>query len=75
MCDDQPANEVVATFFETDPPSLIAERGDQVSFMVLQPSGSGSKYQGRNETFWEKSGEAMVTWGYDSPEMRCKVRP
>lgn len=75
MCDDQPVNEVVATFFETDPPTLIAERGDQVSFMVLQPSGSGAKYQGRNETFWEKAGEVMVTWGYGSPEMRCKVRP
>jgi uncharacterized protein len=75
MCNDQPANEVVATFFDTEPPTLIAERGDQTSFMVLQPSASGSKYQGRNETFWEKAGEAMVTWGYGSPEMRCKVRP
>jgi uncharacterized protein len=74
MCNDQPANEVVATFFETDPPTLIAERGDQVSFMVLQPSASGSKYQGRNETFWEKAGEAMVTWGYGSSEMKCKKK-
>jgi uncharacterized protein len=74
MCNDQPANEVVATFFETNPPTVIAERGDQVSFMVLQPSGSGAKYKGRNETFWEKSGDAMVTWGHDSPEMRCEVR-
>ena len=75
MCDDQPVNEVVATFFETDPPTLIAERGDQVSLMVLQPSGSGAKYQGPNESFWEKTGEATVTWGYGSPEMHCKVKP
>jgi uncharacterized protein len=70
-CDGDPRNEVIVTFFQTDPPTLIAERGDQVSLMYLQPSGSGSKYQGRNETFWEKGGEAIITWGYGSPEMRC----
>jgi uncharacterized protein len=72
FCDGDPKNEVIATFFQTDPPTLIAERGDQVSLMYLQPSGSGSKYQGRNETLWEKAGEAVITWGYGSPEMRCK---
>jgi uncharacterized protein len=72
FCDGEPRNEVIVMFFQTDPPTLIAERGDQVSLMYLQPSGSGSKYQGRNETLWEKSGEAIITWGYGSPEMRCK---
>ena len=72
FCDGDPRNEVIVMFFQTDPQTLIAERGDQVSLMYLQPSGSGSKYQGRNETLWEKSGEAIITWGYGSPEMRCK---
>jgi uncharacterized protein len=71
-CDGNPANEVVATFFKTEPPTLIAERGDSVSLMFLQPSGSGARYQGRNETFWEHQGEATITWGYGAPEMRCK---
>jgi len=70
-CDGDPRNEVIVTFFKTDPPTLMAERGDQVSLMYRQPSGSGAKYQGRNESFWEKGEEAIVTWGYDSPEMRC----
>jgi uncharacterized protein len=73
-CDGNPANEVVVTFFETDPPTLIAERGDSVSLMYLQRSGSGSRYQGRNETFWEHGGEAMVTWGYEAKEMRCQKK-
>ena len=73
-CNGDPRNEVVATFFETDPPTLIAERGDQVSIMYLQPSGSGSKYQGRNESLWEHQGEATIVWGYGSPEMRCSKR-
>jgi hypothetical protein len=32
-CDGDPRNEVIATFFQTDPPTLIAERGDRVSLM------------------------------------------
>jgi uncharacterized protein len=74
-CDGDPKNEVVVTFFETDPPTLIAERGDQVSLMYLQPSGSGSKYEGRNESLWEHHGEATIVWGYGSPEMRCSRKP
>ncbi len=74
-CDGNPADEIVVTFFSTDPPTLIAERGDSVSLMYLQPSGSGSRYQGRNESFWEHQGEARVTWGYDAPEIRCVKKP
>jgi len=72
VCNGNPANEVVATFFQTDPPTLIAERGDSVSLMYLQPGGSGTKYQGRNETFREHQGEALITWGYAAPELRCR---
>ncbi len=75
ICDGNVANEVVVMFFETAPPTLVAERGDSVSMMYLQPSGSGAKYEGRNETFWEHHGEALITWGYGAPEMRCKKVP
>jgi uncharacterized protein len=72
ICDGNLANEVVATFFQTDPPTLIAERGDSVSLMYLQPGGSGTKYQGRNESFWEHHGEALITWGYGAAQMHCE---
>ena len=75
ICDGNPANEVIATFFQTDPPTVIAEYGDSVSLMYLQPSGSGAKYQGRNETFWEHHGEALITWGFEAPEMQCMNVP
>lgn len=71
-CDGQQGNELVATFFQTDPPTLIAEYGGNISLMHLQPAASGAKYQGRNEVFWEHHGEALVTWGYGAPDMRCK---
>ena len=74
VCDDQPAKEVIATFFQTEPATAIAEFGDQTSWMVQQPAASGAKYQGRNETLWEHHGEALITWGYSAPEMRCEVK-
>lgn len=75
QCDGDPRNEVVTTFFKTEPASLIAERGDDSSLMTLQPSGSGSKYAGRNESFWEHQGEATIVWGYGAPQMHCKKAP
>ncbi|MBU2869866.1 MliC family protein [Colwellia sp. E2M01] len=71
-CENDTNNEIVVTFFETNPATLIAERGDSIALMYIQPSASGSKYQGRNETFWEHQGEAMVTWGYKAPKLHCK---
>jgi len=68
-------DEIIVMFFATDPPTLYAERGDSVSLMFLERSGSGARYQGRNESFWEHHGEAMVTWGYGAPEMHCRKRP
>lgn len=74
-CNGDPANEVIVTFFATDPRTLIAERGDSTSLMYLQPNASGSKYQGRNESFWEHQGEARIIWGYGAAEMRCRKKP
>lgn len=74
QCSANPADVVIATYFATEPPSLIAKRGDQVSLMFLQPSGSGARYQGQNETLWEHQGEALITWGYGSEERRCRLK-
>jgi uncharacterized protein len=75
ICDDNPDGKILVTFFQTDPPTLIAERGDSVSLMHLQPSGSGSKYRGRNEMFWEHHGSALLTWGYGAEELHCEKVP
>jgi uncharacterized protein len=75
LCDGDARNQVTATFFHTDPPTLIAERGDSVSLMYLQPSASGTRYQGRNEVIWEHHDEALITWGYGAAEMHCQKTP
>lgn len=74
-CKGGSGGEVVVSFFETDPPTAVAEYGDSVSLMYAEPSGSGSKYVGRNETFREHQGEATVVWGYEAPEMKCAKQP
>lgn len=74
-CDGNPANELVTTFFETEPATMIAERGDRSILMFSVPSGSGAKYQGGDYSFWEHHGEARVTWGYGAEEMLCKPTP
>ena len=71
-CEGNRANGVVVTFFETEPPTLIAECGDSTSLMTIQRSASGTRYEGRNESFWEHQGEARIQWGYDAPEMTCE---
>ena len=72
-CDDVAETVLYVTYFATDPPTLVAERGTDTSLMYLQPSASGSRYVGRNESLWEHQGEALVSWGYDTPEMRCQT--
>ena len=73
QCDDIAAKEVVVSYFATKPGTLIAEFGDSVSLMYHQPSASGSRYQGRNESLWEHHGEARITWGYGAKPMICKL--
>ncbi len=74
-CDGQGASKIVVTFFPTEPPTLIAERGDKRSLMLIQPSASGARYQSRNESFWEHQGEASIVWGRGSTPWRCKRVP
>lgn len=70
-CNNNPANEIVATYYETEPPTARLERGDTTITAFLRPAASGSKYEGQNVTFWIKGNEAMVEW--NSEKLQCKV--
>ncbi|MER2300159.1 MAG: MliC family protein [Pseudomonas sp.] len=74
QCDGNPAKEVVARFFRTEPPTAIVEFGDRSSLMYLEHTASGARYQGQNESLWERHGEAIVVWGYQGREMHCTKR-
>ena len=71
-CEGNSANEVVATFFESELPAARLERGDRTATAWLVPTGSGSKYEGQNVEFWTKGDEATVTWLDEN--LKCKAR-
>jgi uncharacterized protein len=71
-CENNPANELVATFFETDPPTVQLERGDKSVTAWLVPAGSGSKYEGQNVELWTKGKEATVTWL--GSQLKCEAK-
>lgn len=74
MCNDNPADEIVATYFPTTPPSARLERGDSTEIVVEGPTGSGARYQGNfGIVFWIKGDEAMVEWPQGT-SFDCKVR-
>ncbi len=71
-CNNEPANEVVATFFETDPPAARFERGDRTVIAWQVRTGSGAKYEGQNLSFWNTGNEATLTW--QGEELKCQAR-
>ena len=78
-CQNNPANAVVATFFDTDPPAARLERGDRTVIAYQVRTASGAKYEGQNVTFWNKGNEASVSWMNPATgvteELQCRVRP
>ena len=63
MCDGNPANEFVTTFYDTAPPTARIERGDRTVVALLTRSASGARYEGPfGIVFWTKGAEAQVEW-------------
>ena len=63
--------QLIATPRQTNPPSVLVERGDRKVVGTRVPAASGAKYEGANLVFWEHQGEAQVTWM--DVELKCKV--
>jgi uncharacterized protein YecT (DUF1311 family) len=74
ICNGNPADEIVATFIPTEPPSVRLERGDSLEIGILSPSGSGSRYDADfGVYFWIKGNDALVAWPQEN-EFNCTVR-
>lgn len=72
-CENNPANEIVATFFETDPPSVRLERGDAQKIGIARPAASGTRYEADFGTyFWVKDEEALAEWP-EGAKLNCKI--
>lgn len=73
-CDDNPAKELVATFYPSEPNTALVEFGDNSSLMYLQPDTAGRQYRGGDNILNEGQNITTVVWGYEAPSMKCKAR-
>ncbi|HEY9824961.1 MAG TPA: MliC family protein [Stenomitos sp.] len=71
-CENNPANEIVATFYQTEPSTVRLERGDSMAIAYLRPAASGARYEGPDVMFWTKGNEAMVEWKGEALSCQAK---
>jgi uncharacterized protein len=75
QCGDTHALEdtVIAVFYkDSQLPAAVLTKGDEQVIALRSPSASGAKYEVQNVTFWEKSGEAQVSW--NGEELTCNEK-
>jgi uncharacterized protein len=77
-CQDNPANEVVANFFETDPATIRLERGDRTATLWRVGAASAGTYEGQNVSAMHQGGALKVNWldtnTGKTEELQCKAR-
>jgi uncharacterized protein YecT (DUF1311 family) len=78
VCQNNPANEIVANFFETDPATIRLERGDRTVTMWQVGATSEGKYEGQNVGLVHQGNELKVSWldtnTGKTDELQCKAR-
>lgn len=73
-CNGNPADQVVTTFFPTDPHSARIERGDSTAIGVQTRTASGARYEATSgRSIWIKGEGALLVWP-EGVESRCRVR-
>jgi len=77
-CQNGPADEVVASFFATDPPTIRLERGDRTKTLWLVGPASAAKYEGQNVGLVHAGNDVRVSWldtdTGKTDELRCTAR-
>jgi uncharacterized protein len=75
-CQNNPANEVVANFFDTDPATIRLERGDRTMTMWRVGAASEGKFEVRNISLVQTAAELKVsrldTNTGKTEELQCK---
>ena len=77
-CQNNPANGVVANFFETDPATIRLERGDRTKTLWRVGVAATGPYAGQNVTLVQQGNELKVSWldtnTGKTDELQCKAR-
>jgi uncharacterized protein len=78
VCQDDPANEVVANYFETDPATIRLERADRTVMMWRVGAASTAMYEGRNVNLVQVGNEMKLNWldtdTGKTDELQCEAR-
>lgn len=61
-CNGNPANEVVANYFATDPPTIRLERGDRTATLWRVVQGAEGLYEGQNVSVVRQGNGVKVEW-------------
>lgn len=76
LCQNNPANMVVADFFSTDPATIRLERGDRTVTLWLVGSESNGLYEGQNVSLVHKGKDLKLNWldtyTGKTDELQCK---
>jgi uncharacterized protein len=70
-CDSTPPQDIVVTWYETDPPSGLLETKAGTTPLFQTASASGARYVGDDVQYWEHQGTATLTFALQSQELNC----
>lgn len=77
-CQNNPANEVVANTFDTDPMSIRLERGDRTVTLWRVGNATAGTFEGQNVSLVQQGGELKVSWldtnTGKTDELQCNAR-
>ena len=77
-CQNNPANQVVANFFDTDPATIRLERGDRARTLWRVGDAGAGKYEGQNVSLVRQGSELKIGWldtnSGKTDELLCKAK-
>jgi uncharacterized protein YecT (DUF1311 family) len=77
-CNGNPADEVVANYFASDPPTIRLERGDRTATLWRVMQGADGLYEGQNVSVVQRGNGVQVEWlnPYDgaTESLQCTAR-
>lgn len=77
-CQGNPANEVVASFFGTDPATIRLERGDRSATLWQVGAANAGHYEGQNVSLVRRDRAVEVSWldtgTGKTDELQCTAR-
>ena len=77
-CQNNPANELLANFFATDPATIRLERGDRTKTLWRVGAAGAGQFDGQNVSLVQQGSELKVSWldtdTGKTDELQCQAR-